>query len=53
MLKLPPWFGQLLCWLGIHDFRVVSETFGFGSRGVEKVECKRCGITVTRSVGQK
>lgn len=40
---------QVLCWLGIHDFRVISETYGFGSGGgVEKVECRRCGATMTR-----
>ena len=46
--QLPPSIGRFLCWLGLHDFRVVSETFGFGTGGVEKVECRRCGVTVTR-----
>ena len=46
--RLPPSVGRLLCWLGLHDFRVISETFGFGSGGVEKVECRRCGLTITR-----
>ena len=42
--------GRFLCWLGIHDFRVVSEKFGFGVGGsIETVECRRCGITVTRT----
>lgn len=50
MLKLPAWLGRLLCSLGVHDYRVVSETFGFGTRGVEKAECRRCGVTVTRAV---
>jgi hypothetical protein len=41
--------GKLLCWLGFHDFTVLSRTFGFGEGdGVEKVECKRCGVIVTR-----
>ncbi len=41
--------GRLLCWLGIHDFRVVDVTLGFGDAGnVEKVQCDRCGITVLR-----
>ena len=50
MQNLPTLLGRLLCWLGIHDFRVVSETFGFGAGGtVEKAKCRRCGIYVTRS----
>ena len=50
MRDLPPLLGRLLCWFGIHDFRLVSETFGFGTGGaIEKVECRRCGIYVTRS----
>ena len=48
MNKLPPLLGQILCWFGFHDFRVISKTFGFGSGGVEKVECRRCGVVVTR-----
>jgi hypothetical protein len=50
MIKLPPLLGRFLCWLGFHDFRVVSKSFGFGTGGVEKDECRRCGITVTRQV---
>ena len=43
--------GKLLCWLGLHDFQVLSKTFGFGeSEGVEKVECKRCGVVMTRQI---
>ena len=42
-------YSQLLCWLGWHDFRVTDTTFGFGSVGnVEKVKCRRCGVTFTR-----
>lgn len=49
MPKLPPLIGRLLCWLGFHDFRVIDRTFGFGpDGGVEKVECRRCGVTITR-----
>jgi hypothetical protein len=44
MVKLPPLLGRFLCWLGFHDFRVVNVTFGFGSDGVEKDECRRCGV---------
>jgi len=42
-------FNRLLCWLGYHDFRVIDKTFGFsGGGGIEKVECQRCGVTVSR-----
>ncbi len=42
-------FGKLLCWLGFHDYEVISATFGFGEGGsVEKVQCKRCGFITTR-----
>ena len=47
MLKL---IGRILCWLGFHDFRVVDVTFGFGTNGVERDECRRCGATRTRAV---
>ena len=41
--------GRLLCWLGVHDFHVVSKSFEFRTdEGVEKVECSRCGLRVTR-----
>ena len=40
---------RLLCWLRIHDFQVVSKSFEFRTdEGVEKVECRRCGLRVTR-----
>ena len=40
---------QLLCWLGFHDFRVLEISFGFGDAGdVEKVECLRCGLVMSR-----
>ena len=40
---------RLLCQLGLHDFKVVEVTLGFGPTGaVEKVECRRCGRLVTR-----
>lgn len=49
MSKLPSLLGRFLCWLGFHDFRVISKTFGFGAGGgVEKVQCRRCGMTLTR-----
>ena len=49
--KLREFVDRLLCWLGIHDFRVVDVTFGFGGGGsVERVECRRCGLVTTRQV---
>jgi len=46
-------FRQLLCFLGIHDFRVVEATMSFGLSGaVEKVECRRCGYLTTRRPGR-
>jgi hypothetical protein len=42
-------FSKLYCWLGFHDYEVISVTFGFGVGGsVEKVQCNRCGFTTTR-----
>ena len=47
--SVPAWLGRLLCWLGVHDFRLVECTIGFGTAGrVETVECRRCGFTTTR-----
>lgn len=40
--------GSLLCKLGVHDFRILEASFGFGGTRVHKLECKRCGLTVTR-----
>jgi len=49
--KLGEHVGRLLCWLGVHDFRVVDVTFGFGAGGsVERVECRRCGLVTTHQV---
>ncbi len=39
---------RLLCLLGFHDFRIVEKLVSFGSGDVEKVQCKRCGLTITR-----
>ena len=48
-VSLPKILGQLLCLLGLHDYHVISGTFGFGGAGnVEKMECRRCGHVVTR-----
>lgn len=47
--KLPQILGRLLCWLGLHDFRVINVRFGFGASGnIEQVECRRCGRFTTR-----
>ena len=49
MSEITSLLGRVLCWLGIHDFRVTDTSFGFGAGGnVEKVECRRCGVTETR-----
>jgi len=40
--------GNILCWLNIHDFRVITESFSFGGGGIETVECRRCGQRRTR-----
>ncbi len=48
--KLPNWIGRLLCWFGLHDYRLIEVVGGFGAGGqVQKVECRRCGYTTTRS----
>jgi hypothetical protein len=40
---------RIKCWLGIHDFKVLEITFGFGEGGdVEKVECNRCSLIIER-----
>jgi hypothetical protein len=48
MSKLPSLLGRLLCRLGVHDYRVLESMFQFSSGRIEKVECRRCGVTVTR-----
>lgn len=41
--------GQIACLVGLHDFRVVEVTFGFGGAdAIEKLECRRCGRTAAR-----
>ncbi len=40
---------RLLCLVGWHDFKIIEASFGFGpSGGVEKVQCRRCGLVTTR-----
>ena len=37
-------FNLLLCWLGIHRYKVIDVSFGFGAGGsVKTVQCKICG----------
>ncbi len=49
MQDLPTLFGRFLCWLGFHDFQVIDKTFEFGAGGgIEKIECRRCGVIATR-----
>ena len=39
----------LLCWLGIHRYKIIDVSFGFGQGGsVKTVQCKICGIKKTR-----
>ena len=47
--NLPTPLGKLLCWLGMHEFRVLNKSFEFRTNeGVERVECTRCGLRMTR-----
>jgi hypothetical protein len=40
---------RLMCLLGFHDFQVLEVTLGFGEAGdVEKVECNRCSLIISR-----
>ena len=49
MARTSELLGKLLCWLGFHDFQLVSKSFEFRvGEAVEKVECRRCGCTATR-----
>ena len=48
-MEVPGFIGRLLCRLGFHSFRVIEATLGFGDAGnVEKVECRRCGVFMSR-----
>jgi hypothetical protein len=48
-MDISSFIGCLLCRLGFHNFRVVEVTLGFGNAGsVEKVECRRCGVVMSR-----
>jgi hypothetical protein len=42
--------GRILCFFGVHDFELVDATFAFGAGGeVTRLQCRRCGLTTTRS----
>ncbi len=44
-----PGISRILCVLGLHDFRLIERILSFGSgSGVEKVQCRRCGLVITR-----
>ena len=35
----------LLCWLGVHRYKVIDISFGFAAGDtVKTIECKNCGI---------
>ncbi len=35
----------LFCWLGIHQYKIIDITYGFGaSDSIKMLECKICGI---------
>ena len=41
--------GLLLCWLGIHRYKVIDITFGFAAGdSVRTIKCKICGIKKIR-----
>ncbi len=47
---MPNWIGRPLCRFGLHDYRLIEVVGAFGAGGqVQKVECRRCGYTTTRS----
>ena len=49
MIDVSNFIGRLLCRLGLHNVRIIDVTLGFGvGGGVEKVECRRCGIVMSR-----
>ncbi len=49
MIDVSSFIGRLLCRLGLHNVQVIDVTLGFGGGGgVKKVECRRCGIVMSR-----
>ncbi len=46
---MPGILSRILCVLGLHDFRLIEKMVSFGSGfGVEKLQCRRCGLIITR-----
>ena len=42
-------FAYLVCWLGIHRYKIIDVTYGFGKSGsIQKLKCKICGIQKTK-----
>ena len=43
-------FSYMLRWLGVHRYKIIDSTYGFGSIGtIKKIKCKICGIEKTES----
>ena len=41
--------GLILCWIGIHRYKIIGVSFGFGQGGsVKTVQCKICKIKKTK-----
>ena len=39
----------LLCWIGIHRYKIIDVSYGFGSGGsVKTIRCKICGDKKTK-----
>ena len=47
--SLPDLVGWIACFLGLHRFRVIEVTLGFGSAAsIAKLQCERCHHVTTR-----
>ena len=45
---------SLSCMIGMHDFDIVEVTYTFSNKGtVEKLQCKHCGLLITKQIGPK
>ena len=41
--------GLLLCWIGVHRYKIIDISFGFGPSGtIKRIQCKICGIKKIR-----
>ena len=39
----------LLCWIGIHRYKIIDVSFGFGPGGtVKTIRCEICGVKKTK-----